>query len=77
MADGVDHLHITSGSDVPEGSAEGACAMAQDQPGDVSHDTSRDLELQERLVVPEPKQMKNIQVSCHDFRFLQREILLK
>ena len=72
MADGVDHLHITSGSDVPEGSAEGACAMAQDQPGDVSHDTSR-----ERLVVPEPKQMKNIQVSCHDFRFLQREILLK
>ena len=71
VAELVDELHITNGSEEPEDSSEGACTMAPYLSGAVSHDPSGDLELKDKLVAPEPKQMRNIQGSCHDFSFLK------
>ena len=75
VADYVDYLRITSGNEAPEVSLEGVCAITEQQAdtsldlaGAVSRDLSHDLEPQDKLVVPGPKQMKNINVSFHGSR---------
>ena len=84
VIDSFDHLRITSGNEEPEASLESAYAMSQEQSdpslelsGVVSRGLSRDhdLEPQDKLVVPESKQMKNIHVSCHGYVILSLEFI--